>query len=108
VLLFLLFAIVPDMGKSAKGKNHCRGVNSGCNGRRVLIMSGKLLKPWRFKNMKNFCEILCILKSVDEVDNDHYLEIFMCSGCLHSLARQKPPFVGSCAAPLLKSHFHVT
>jgi len=48
VLLFLLFAIGPNMGKSAKGKHHCRCVNSGCNGRRLLLMAGKLLKPWSF------------------------------------------------------------
>jgi len=49
--------------------------------------------------------MLCILKSVDEGDNDHYLEVFMCSGCLHAFARQKPLVVGSCAAPLLKCYF---
>ena len=58
--------------------------------------------------MKNFCEMLCNLKSVDEGNNDHYLEFVMCSGCLHALGRLKPSFVGSCAAPLLKSNFQGT
>jgi hypothetical protein len=39
--------------------------------------------------MKNFCEMLCDVESIDECDYDHWYGVFVGTGRLHAFARQE-------------------